>query len=266
MRVYKDATVVEPFPEHIDMQDSSNQALAPSNIIDLLSLSRSDFFAQCFILLLGRSPESKAQHDAELALRLGGGRVPILINIYRSREAKEFRERLFIQSNDADFINESYKRYLGRPVEKAGLDHYLVQLKTQKRTKILAKLSRSAEARAVGTLWNDVEQLNKRLLYDRWPWRWASHRRRLHRLEQEIALHHTARMIEMSKASQSDLSVIKSARPGGSHAALSLPAPDMARQGLQDLGSIAEGSLGANSTRILRRMRALVDYKGQGNI
>lgn len=248
------------------MQELPKQATAPANIIDLLSLAPSEFFAQCFILLLGRSPEPKAQHDGEVALRLGRGRVPMLINIYRSREAKAYRDRLFVQSNDADFIDEAYKRYLGRPVEKAGLDHYLVQLKRQKRKKFLAKLSRSAEARAVGTLWNDVEQLNRRLLHDRWPWRWAAHRRRLHSLEQEIALHHTARMIEMSGTSRSGLSVIGSARSRGSHTALSLSAPGTARQSLQDLGSIAEASLGANSTRILRRMRALVEYKGQGNI
>lgn len=248
------------------MQQLPQQATSPGNIIALLSLSPSEFFAQCFILLLGRPPEPKAQHDGEAALRLGRGRVPILINIYRSREAKAYRDRLFVQSNDADLIDEAYKLYLGRPVERAGLDHHLKKLKKQKRKKFLAKISRSAEARAVGTLWNDVEQLNRRLLYDRWPWRWAARRRRLHNLEQEIALHHTARMIEMSEASRSGLSGIGSACSPISHAALSLTAPGTARQSLQGLGSIPEASLGANSTRILRRMRALVEYKGQGNI
>ena len=248
------------------MQDLPSNFTAPSNIIELLSLPPRDFFARCFILLLGRPPEPKARHDGEVALRLGRGRIPMLINIYRSREAKAYRDRLFVQSTDAQFIDEAYKLYLGRPVEKAGLDHYLAQLKRQKRKNFLIRLSRSSEARAVGTLWNDVEQLNRRLLEGRWPWRWAAQRRRLHSLEQEIALHHTAFMMQMSAASRSGLASSESIQSLDDYGASSLPPPSAAQQSLQGLEAIAEASLGANSLRILRRMRPLVEHHGQGNI
>lgn len=266
VRIYTIDTAFKITLEHYDMQELPEKSISPANLIELLSLSPGEFFAQCYVLLLGRLPEPAARHDGEIALRLGRGRIPVLITIYRSHEAKAYRNRLFVQSTDAEFINEAYNLYLGRPVEKAGLDHYIKQLKRQTRKKFLAKLSRSLEARAVGTLWNDVEQLNRRLLQDRWPWRWAAHRRRLHSLEQEIALRHTAFSTRVSAASQPGLAVTGSAQSPSGPGTPSLSVAGTARQSLQSLGAIAEDSLGAHSHRILRRMRALVEHEGQGHI
>ncbi|WP_449409320.1 DUF4214 domain-containing protein [Methylobacterium komagatae] len=227
----------------------------PLNLADLLALAPGDFVNECYHLLLGRPVEPEARRYSEVDIRLGRGRVSKIVSIYFSKEAENYRKKLFVTSENRDFVNKLYLFYLGRIADPEGLDHYLSQLERRSRKKVMAAFVRSAEARAVGTLWYEVEWLITRLRRDRWPWRWAARRKRLHHVEYEAILSNAYSPARLGAGLET---VARSPGFASSRDASSALAVAGRPAGLELL---AEGELGANSARILRRMRALAGHQ-----
>ncbi|MFC6791809.1 DUF4214 domain-containing protein [Methylobacterium komagatae] len=154
-----------------------------------------------------------------------------------------------------EFVNNLYNFYLGRNADPDGLDHYLAQLERRNRKKVMAAFVRSAEARAVGTLWYEVEWLITRLHRDRWPWKWASRRKRLHHVEYEAILSNAYRPFRLAAGLETGAQL-----PGFTPSQDTFSA-NAATGGPAGLELLAESDLGANSARILRRMRALARHQ-----
>ncbi|MGC5780797.1 DUF4214 domain-containing protein [Methylobacterium sp. NFXW15] len=227
----------------------------PLNLVGLLALTPGDFINECYHLLLGRPVEPEARRYSEVDIHLGRGRFSRIVSIYFSKEAENYRKRIFVTSEDRDFVNNLYLFYLGRTADPEGLDHYLSQLERRNRKKVMAAFMRSAEARAVGTLWYEVEWLITRLRRDRWPWRWAARRKRLHHVEYEAILSNAYRPFRLAAGPET---VAQSPGFASSQGASSALAVTGRPAGLELL---AESELGANSARILRRMRALAGHQ-----
>lgn len=240
-----------------DLQETRKNATRSESLLDFLALPPREFFIQCYILLLGRQPESEAQYKAESALRIGRGRLPMLINIYNSKEARAYRQNLFKTGTDSEFVDEMFRRYLGRPVEPDGLEHYVTQLQLKDRQQVKGAIAESGEARAAGTLWNDVERLVNQLNRDgRW-WKWDGQRRRLHHLEQEIAIQVVDRLCRSSQGQPcAENAPIATASP---NALQQLSTVDNEDENLANssLYTIDDNQLGVGSARIARRMRIL---------
>ncbi|WP_420801838.1 DUF4214 domain-containing protein [Sphingobium bisphenolivorans] len=101
----------------------------------------------------------------------------------RSPEYRQVNRRKLEESDDEAYVADLFVRYLERSPDPAGLRHYTALLRSgRKRTRILADISNSREARVKRTFWFELELLLADELADRhWAARWIGRARRRER-------------------------------------------------------------------------------------
>ena len=154
-------------------------AVSASNI---LAYYGRDFIDACYVHLLGRLPDEAAVWAREAQLKKGASRQSILIDVYRSREARSLgvrvkgikflllRERMsprsgtsggysrrertllpierLLRSGSADFLVHCYREILGRQPDRQGLAHYSERLAhCMARTRVIGDLVYSEEGK-----------------------------------------------------------------------------------------------------------------------
>lgn len=152
------------------------------SVSNILAFYGRDFIDACYVHLLGRLPDAVAIVALEAQLKKGASRQSILIDVYRSGEARSLgvrvkgikflllRERMsmrsgtsgdysrrertllpiegLFRSGSADFLVHCYREILGRQPDRQGLAHYSERLaQGMARTRIIGDLAYSEEGK-----------------------------------------------------------------------------------------------------------------------
>lgn len=214
----------------------------PVTIIDVLALPAHDFITQAFVLLSGSPPDPMALRVHESALRMGSGRLAALGQIHASPAARDHRARIEQTGTDADFIEATYQRYLGRSADPEGQDHYQRVIAKKGRARAAADILASSEAALAGTLPGEVERLVGKKRHGRWWSFWRKFRDEQH-LQFEI-------MANAARPGMSNMHVspaLAFTPPAGAFQHNSSPSP---------LAAVNDQALGRHGLTILNRLRA----------
>jgi len=163
----------------------SQERRRPLRVAHLMSYYGSDFIEACYINLLGRVPDQQGKEHFLAQMRGGRPRRSILIDLYRSAEARrlgvkiggisllisrshvhdllkaiagkpsiEPGRKIFVDAREllsldsTELVIECYRRLLGREPDSVGLKHYLTRLdRGAAKSRIVGDLGYSLEAR-----------------------------------------------------------------------------------------------------------------------
>jgi hypothetical protein len=117
-------------------------------LFELLSLQGKEFVLRAYQLILGRDADQAGLKHYMEWLEQGRSQADVMRSIFTSREAEHFRNLDDIAGPDETFIDEAYRRLLGRSCDPVGRSYFLGRLKRGVgRKSILRDMRKSAESK-----------------------------------------------------------------------------------------------------------------------